>query len=147
MTFLRHRAYLMALCVCLLLGAACSDDPDESPGELVDSGQDVGADTADVGVDADVAPQPDTGPDADPDPDTGPDADTGPDTDTGPDADTGTATGLRLEGTLVPNGGLSMSRSFTLSGRLSPGMPTQKSTSASFALELTPATGKTDDAN
>lgn len=136
MNFLRHWTRVVALCVCLsLTSAACSGEPDGNPGAETDSGhtEDGGADAADAGSDADTGPKTDSGSDAD--------------ADTRTDVDSGTATGLILQGELVPTGGMSLSQSFTLSGHLSPGMPKQKSASASFQLELTPATGETTNAN
>ncbi len=142
---IRHRAPWASLCVCLLLAvSACSDDPGGGGGPAnpdadvsADAGPDV--DEMDAEVDADAEP----GADADAGPQT--DADAGPQTDADADTDGGTATGLRLEGQLVPTGGLSMSSSFTLSGHLSPGTPDQKSSSANFQLELTPAPARTDN--
>lgn len=133
-----HRAYLASLCVVLLLvAAACSDDPVDGEKEARDTGADI---SADVGPGEDINNRP--GEDVDVSVEE--DADIGPGGDVDTDTDTGIATGLRLEGQLVPKGGLSMSSSFTLSGHLSSGMPLQKSSSASFRMELTPAQSEAD---
>lgn len=146
-----QRAGTACLCMGSLIAllsalSGCSDDAASHPRHLADAGADARA-GGDVGAN-DAGPQ-DTGPDSagagdtgagdtGPSGDAGPDTDTRPRADAGPDADAGGTGGLILRGHLAPAGGLSMSRSFTLSGELRPGHPATESASAHYRLKAQP---------
>ncbi len=128
----------------LITTSACSGCDTDNNGDLPDAGTiDAGSDAM-PGVDApssDDAGSPDDM-ERSTDVNSAPDADMGRDATVDPDG--GMASGLRLQGQLVPGGGYSMSNSFTVSGHLAPGWREQTSTSASFRLELSPPTTTKD---